>query len=477
MLKGSSGRVALIRPPATRPLGPTVNLKIPLSLRYCGSLLQQAGYDVFEIDGLLEPFDAAALTARLQRDRVDAALFSIENFQHARPATLFALADAARQACGAKTLVFGPYPTFFPEVFLEAHRFDAVLLGEPEATVVAAVQALARGEEPAADGIATALRPLTQWAAVDDVNRLPWPLRFTTDVTRYWSLYPLPRATRARWGSLLAGRGCERRCLFCSPFDRATFGSRVRPRAIHDVRDEAAALARSGANVLSFEDDNLTFDPARTIALAEALAPLRVSYVCHARVDELSNEVLRALARSGCAMLKLGVESGSAAVIERLQKSGGDTWRGRVIETVTGARRLGIATCGLFIFGNEGETESDLTLTLSLALEAPFDLIQLHYLTPYPGSRLYDQAPSSLDAARLALLSHYDPCTLRLAPLSPLKAREVVAFSRRLFRRFVWRPHYLWRHLRRFGGFHLHNPHITWRLLKGLFAIGRDERI
>jgi radical SAM superfamily enzyme YgiQ (UPF0313 family) len=234
-------------------------------------------------------------------------------------------------------------------------------------------------------------------------------------------------------------------------------------------------LVRMGVNVISFEDDDPTYDRDRTLALAETLAGVPAHYILHARVDELDNEVLKALASSGCLLIKLGVESGSADVIDRLKKGDGSTWVQRTIQATKAARELGMAVAGLFIVGCPDETEQDLARTKDLMLLGAFDLIQLHFFTPYPGSHIHGSLDTTLPEERAASLYHYDPHTLdqiSFSELSPVRLRE---WSQSIYQSFVYRPGFIALHIRRFLPFYLHNPKVFSRLFGG-FSKWTDRR-
>ena len=446
---------------------PAVNRLLPLTLRTCGAQLVHSDFLVREIDGLVSPFTPKTLANFARASRPAAALFSVEKFQYRDLDTLRRCADAFRLV-GTKTIVCGPFPSFYPETFLGEGGFDAVLLGEPEANLVAAVRALIDGEQPDLPGVMIDPAQRKRPVAVSDVDKLPSPLRFGSDLKNYYCNYPLPIPHKVRWGSMITTRGCGRGCLFCSPFDRITFASKVRPRAIDSVFDEAMSLTAMGANVLSLEDDDPTFSEGRVLELCDALKRVPARFVCHARVDELNERLLASLADAGCAMIKLGVESGCDAVIERLHKGKPDRWGQRAREVVRMASSKGIATCGLFIVGSPGETLADLEQTRALILDTPFDIVQFHFFSPYPGSRFARESNETLSATDAAALYHYDSATMDARRYAEITTEQAAAFIRKTLTGFALRPGFAAAHLARFGRFYLHNPDVLRRLAAGL---------
>ena len=469
-MKHSAHPILMLRPdgPAWMSHIKATNRIVPLSLRYCAALLRLHDYLTVELDGFIRPIKPSALKQWAQHNQPPIAVVSVERFQHVDLSTLFNLVGQLKEAAGTKILFFGPFPTFFPDYFFRDNIADAVLLGEPEANLVQTVDYLLGKRKGLPAGVVTRPEQDKKPVYVKNVDGLPFPLRLTGDSEKYYCNYPLPIFKKAIWGSMLAGRGCKRTCTFCSPFDRITFSRVQRARAIDQVRQEALELCRSGVNVISFEDDDPTFSKARTFELASAMEQVPAGYISHARVDELDADVIDALAKSGCLMLKLGVESGSSTMIDQLKKGDADHWFDRTIEVTRLAAGAGIAVCGLFIIGCPGETEHDLKHTEQLMLKAPFDLIQLHFFTPYPGSTFHKAMNNAPGAMETSHFHHYEPETVGFAAVSEMEPEKIEQWSRRMYMKFVGRPTYMARHLRRFGGFYLKNPDVFARLFGGL---------
>jgi len=131
------------------------------------------------------------------------------------------------------------------------------------------------------------------------------------------------------------------------------------------------------------------FDKKRLMEICQAILAEKkpLSWSCSARVDRVDEEMLSLMKKSGCWQISYGVESGSGDVLKRLKK-------GITIEQIKKAmfltRKLGMSARGYFIIGNPGETEGSLKDTLKLILELPMDDILVEYMTPYPGTDLYN---------------------------------------------------------------------------------------
>lgn len=160
-----------------------------------------------------------------------------------------------------------------------------------------------------------------------------------------------------------AASGCWwNRCSFCP--ERAE-GSGYHPLPVTRVLDELHALcARYRPTLVHLLDNALS--PALLRGLSAR--PLPVPWYGFARIDaQLADaDFCRALRRSGCVMLKLGLESGDQAVLDRLHKGIELTMARRVLDNLKGA---GIAVYGYLLFGTPAEDEAAARQTLAFAGE------------------------------------------------------------------------------------------------------------
>ena len=159
-----------------------------------------------------------------------------------------------------------------------------------------------------------------------------------------------------------AGRGCYwNRCSFCP--ERAE-GSRYHSLPVAQVLADLKKLKELHAPKLLHLLDN-----AVTPLLLRALAknPPGVPWYGFARIDEqlADPEFFRELKRSGCVMLKLGLESGDQNVLDRMNKGVDLAVAARVL---TSLRDAGIAVYCYLLFGTPGETEVEARRTLDFVV-------------------------------------------------------------------------------------------------------------
>jgi hypothetical protein len=155
-----------------------------------------------------------------------------------------------------------------------------------------------------------------------------------------------------------AAAGCWwNRCSFCP--ERAE-GNSYRPVASRLVLSDLKLLTAEAAPSLIHLLDN-AISPALLYELADD--PPAAPWYGFARVDEqlADPDFCRALKRSGCIMLKLGLESGDQGVLERMQKGVSLDTASRVLSSLS---QGGIAVYCYLLFGTPGETEVEARRTL-----------------------------------------------------------------------------------------------------------------
>jgi len=148
-----------------------------------------------------------------------------------------------------------------------------------------------------------------------------------------------------------AAAGCWwNRCSFCP--ERAE-GNAYHPLPATQAVDELRALCANYRPTLVHLLDN-AISPALLRALVER--PLPVPWYGFARIDaQLADpEFCRALRRSGCVMLKLGLESGDQAVLDALGK--GIALK-QTEQALANLKAAGIAVYAYLLFGTPAEDE------------------------------------------------------------------------------------------------------------------------
>lgn len=179
-------------------------------------------------------------------------------------------------------------------------------------------------------------------------------------------------------------RGCPFACEFCAA-SRLLGGFREKPA--HLLRKELAALRDIVARpVVELADDN-TFAGLRDQSeLLAVLADANVRYFTETdwRVGERT-DLLRDLAASGCVQLLVGVES-----LVYTYRGFGDKQAdlGRLMAALYAIQDHGIAVCGCFVLGADGETAASIMSLAQFLVDCRLADVQVTLQTPFPGSPL-----------------------------------------------------------------------------------------
>lgn len=171
---------------------------------------------------------------------------------------------------------------------------------------------------------------------------------------------------------LSASRGCYwQRCLFCPEAAAPTHPYAALPApAFPELLRELSG--RHSVRHFHFTDNALPLPVLRQLA---AVGPVLRGASWHGfvRFEKalLDPELVAGLAASGCTMLQLGLESGSQAVLDRLQKG---TRLEEVSAILANLQQAGIASYVYVMLGTPGESEADAEATLKF-LEHHADVI------------------------------------------------------------------------------------------------------
>lgn len=121
---------------------------------------------------------------------------------------------------------------------------------------------------------------------------------------------------------IVSARGCPYNCTFCNC--NHYWSKRYRVKLINSVINELNELQKRYPNLKSvrFRDESLTINKIRCKKLCEAIIEngIKLDFEAHSRLDGLDEEVIQWLSKAGFKRVYIGMESGSKAVLKRLQK-------------------------------------------------------------------------------------------------------------------------------------------------------------
>jgi radical SAM superfamily enzyme YgiQ (UPF0313 family) len=195
------------------------------------------------------------------------------------------------------------------------------------------------------------------------------------------------------FGAIQTTRGCPFNCSFCSV--TAFNGFEYRQRPIADVVKEFGAIREK---LILIVDDNLVgtrpehIDRAKELFRAMIRANLRKRWIAQTTINFADDEELLTLAsRAGCIGLFIGFESLSP---EGLRALGGKRHMlvGRdVAASVRRIHRHRILVAASFIMGLDTDEPGIGQRIAAAALRYGVDILNTLFLTPLPGTRLWNE--------------------------------------------------------------------------------------
>jgi len=197
-------------------------------------------------------------------------------------------------------------------------------------------------------------------------------------------------------GAIQTTRGCPLNCSFCSV--TAFNGARYRQRSIPDVVREFQSIREKRVLVV---DDNLIGTRPEHIARAKdmfraiAQAKLRKEWIAQVTINFADDEELLALAaKAGCRGVFIGFESFSPEGLREIGKKF-NLLKGRDFRaSVRCIQRHNILVVGSFIIGLDIDKPGIGKRIAEVARKYGVDNLNVLFLTPLPGTRLWDQMKS-----------------------------------------------------------------------------------
>jgi magnesium-protoporphyrin IX monomethyl ester (oxidative) cyclase len=174
-------------------------------------------------------------------------------------------------------------------------------------------------------------------------------------------------------------------------------GSAFRARSPENVVDELEILVKKyGAERISFEDDNMTFDRKRMDRILDLIKERGLKFEWNTpngvRADRLDEDLIKKMKETGCFELCISPESGSQKVVDEIIGKHLDLKK--VEEVVKICRKYDIEIGCYHVIGMVGETKEDLEKTYEFAkkLRSMGAKIFCSIALPYYGTRLYKLA-------------------------------------------------------------------------------------
>lgn len=348
----------------------------PLGLLYLAATLEREGVACDVVDGCISGQRAVSEAIRKGYEFV-----GIQALTPNRHRALDLAREVKRVSPSSKTILGGVHPTIMPEQVRSYPFVDYVVEGEGELPILSIVSR--KGEMTGQMEIDSIPEPA--WGKVD-LKRYPARGRTKYDLGVVNGV-PLRFSPRV---SVIFSRGCPAHCSFCSTW---WIWKKYRVRSPQLMVDELQNLKeRWGMRHVCFADDVFSSEREPTLALCREIVERKLKIAWHAttRVDALDEELVISMKEAGCYGLSLGIETGSASVMQKIHKSVDIETGEKAIKL---CRKIGIHTTALMIVGYIGETYDTVKETREFLRRCrPNTVSAAGGLWIFPGTGVYSRA-------------------------------------------------------------------------------------
>ena len=384
----------LINPPnwteEKKPLGLFNLSTIPLGLGYIAAILETRGFSPAILDMSVSDMQMAELENRLAR--INPEVVGITSMTCSFPSAVKVAKKVKHWNPKSIVVMGGVHATFMhTEILTTVPEVDIVVRYEGEFAMSELADALDKKNKlNNVKGISfreqkritsTPLRP-----RIENLDELPYPAHHLLEpsVEEYIGNYGV------RNFPVITTRGCPFGCVYCSTM--AFHGRKYRTRSIPKVIDELEYLVeRFKVNNISFVDDNFTMQNDRVFKLCEEMQKrsLSLEWGCSARVDQVSENLLKKMKETGCKDIFFGIESASQRVLDLVNKKFALKQAKDAVKT---AEKLGIRTHCSFIIGLPGESARSLSKMMEFIDETkPSGRVLPNVLEILPGTKLMEK--------------------------------------------------------------------------------------
>ena len=346
----------------------------PMGIYYVGAMLKAHGYSVEILNWHAIHKTEHLIELTLKKIKPDIIGFSI---LHANRWGGIDIARTAKALNPNVKIVFGGIGATFLWHHLMTHfkEIDYIVLGEGEFTFLDLVKTIENKDNSRIGKIkglafrqGSELKHSEPGPHLRNLDELPMPALYFT------------------YSHVAFTRGCPGNCTFCgSPL---FWGHKVRSHSPHYFVDQLEMLSKKGVKHFYFSDDTFTFHSDAVIAICHDIIDrkLDITWAAISRVNYINEELLAWMRRAGCTQISFGVESGSEAIRNRLNKKINTE---QVKKAFALTQKYGIMARAYFIYGSPGETDDTIQATMDL-MHAIKPLSAIFYILDlFPGTQLY----------------------------------------------------------------------------------------
>lgn len=180
-------------------------------------------------------------------------------------------------------------------------------------------------------------------------------------------------------------RGCPFKCDFCYNSCESCKDIYIN-RPVEDVIGDIKAI---GKKHIMFIDDNFIGNPKWTLEFVRAISSMKIKWnaAVSSNIVDMP-DLLDEMVLSGCQSLFIGFESLNESSLKDVHKNQNNI--NKYERLVDELHKRNIMINASFVFGLDGDTSMVFKNTLDWIVKNRIETVTSHILTPYPGTKLYD---------------------------------------------------------------------------------------
>lgn len=275
--------------------------------------------------------------------------------------------------------------------------------------------------------------------------------------------YRMPFMTKAPMATVLTNYACPYPCTFCI-MSHLEFKSRT----VDDTIAELRYLKSLGIKFIYFSDQTFYTVPKITDPILDFMIEedLGIDWMCFSRVDVTTEERLVKMKKAGCKVIMYGVEWADNDYLKQYKKQ---YTTSQVKTTFALAKKAGITRVGTFLMGVPGQTRESILNTVAFAIEIEADYASFNIAVPRAQTSFRDEAIDQGLIEEDNRVMDQSGSFIAMGT-GKLSADEVMKLKKLAYRRFYFRPSYLWKRFKGLTSGQEFKNHLTegWYILKSL---------
>ena len=237
---------------------------------------------------------------------------------------------------------------------------------------------------------------------LEEMNKAPFPYYDDLIYKKYVDGNPIPMGNYNPQAHIWSSRGCPFKCIFCvwpgSMTGNDPDGDKKRSVRQYNKRYMenfiGSILEKYKFQTIYFDDDTFNLGNRHTLDMCKVMEKFNVPWFAMCRADTIRKETWKSMKDSGCLGVKLGFESGSQYVVDKIVNKHLDLNYAKDI--VVYLKSIGMSVHGTFTYGLPGETKENMLQTKKFISEVPFTTIQESGTAEIEGTPLYNLNKNNL---------------------------------------------------------------------------------